>query len=261
MGAAAELRGRGRKTAMSSRGETRNWSPRPGRNVRCNLLARVDASPANAGRRRNLGISDPVPATERDLYWEWVRAEVDVPANGTRSARLARHGLDARMLSILKEGDQGALLAPDWDALQAAFRRLRADYLDPLLDGTTAWRYGEFPLADLAGVRIPNLTISLLPLAPSRRLGEYAAALDAGRETPGLPNLSVYREMRGGFEPSRSRGCPVLISERVEGPYVVAEGLTRATVLVSWQREGRVVPPSLRVLVGTSARAREWKWW
>ncbi len=200
-------------------------------------------------------------ASERDLYWEWVRAEVDVPAGSARYLDRLGHGLDERRLSVLAGGAREQLSEPDWEALQAAFRRLRGDFLDPLLGPGTAWFYGDLPIAELREVRIPNLTISFVPIAPSRRLEEFVRALDAGKETPDLPNHLVYRQMRPIFDPARARGCPVLIAEQAQGPYVLAEGLTRTCVLLSRYLSGEPVPESLPVLVGVSPRARDWPWW
>jgi len=205
-------------------------------------------------------IRDLSPATEEDLYWEWMRAEVDVPPGSPRYHDRFAHGLDARQLALLAGGDQGALGANDWNALRTAFRKLRGDYLDPLLGSGTRWAYGDLPIRELCEVRIPNLTISLVPLAPSRRLDEYVASLDSGKETPDLPNHLIYRFMRPLFDTRRAKGCPVFVAERPEGPYVLAEGLTRVCILVSRFVKGEPTPQSVRILLGVSDRAREWRW-
>lgn len=205
-------------------------------------------------------ILDLAEASEQDLYWEWVRAEVDIPPGSPRYPDRRGHGLDARRLSLLAQGDRGALRPDDWAELRAAFRALRGDFLDPLPESSTRWSYGNLPVAELGSVKIPNLTISFVPIAPSRRLDEFVAALDAGKETPNLPNHLVYRFMRSVFDPQRARGCPILIAEQPEGPYVLAEGLTRACILVSRYTRGEPTPPSIRVLLGVSSRAREWRW-
>ena len=201
------------------------------------------------------------PATERDLYWEWVRAEVDPPPGSPRSADRQAHGLSGRRLTLLATGDPTALGTDDREALRSAFRALRGEYLDPLLGSAVRWYYGDLDLTELGSVRIPNLTVSLVPLAPSRRLEEFVRSLDDGRETPKLPNHLVYRFLRTRFEFARVRGSPVLIAERRDGPYVLAEGLTRACVLQSRWAAGEDGPPSWRVLLGVSRAARRWAWW
>ncbi len=205
-------------------------------------------------------ISNRAEASEQDLYWEWVRAEVDVPPGSPRYTDRLGHGLDARQLSLLAHGERKAVRGEDREAFRSAYRALRGDFLDPLLGSGTRWYYGDLPGAELGAVKIPNLTISFVPLAPSRRLDEFAAALDAGRETPRLPNHLAYRFLRSGFDPPRARGCPILIAERPQGPYVLAEGVTRACVLVSRSTKGEPVPRSIRVLLGVSARAHAWPW-
>ncbi len=201
------------------------------------------------------------PASERDLYWEWVRAEVDPPPGSPRTADRKGHGLTVRRLRSLATGDRAGLDEADWEALRSAFDALRGEYLDPLRGPGTRWYYGDLGLAELGSVRIPNLTISLVPLAPSRRLEEFVRSLDEGRETPGLNNHLVYRFLRRRFDPARVRGSLVVIAERTEGPYVLAEGLTRACVLLSRRSAGGVVPLSLRVLLGVSKDAPRWAWW
>lgn len=205
--------------------------------------------------------SDLVPASERDLYWEWVRAEIDVPEGSPRQSDRQRHGLPPRVVALLERGDRTALDEPDWDKIRRAFRTLRGRYLDPLLDSGTRWYYGRLSVAEFAEVSIPNLTISFVPLAPSRRFEQFVRALDAGGKTPKDTFYKVYRHMRPIFDPGRVRGCPVLIAERVEGPYVLAEGATRSCILVSRRHHGEAVPRSFPVLVGVTSRAREWTWW
>lgn len=205
-------------------------------------------------------ISNFVSATERDLYWEWVRAEVDVPVGSPRHPDRLGHGLDERCLSLLAHDEREKLTEEDWASVRAAYLRLRGDYLDPLLGSGTHWFYGDLPVAELREVRIPNLTISFVPLAPSRRLEEFVAALDSGKETPNLPNQLIYRQMRTIFDAGRARGCPVLIAERREGLYVLAEGLTRTCVLLSRAMKGEPGPTAVRVLLGVSRRARDWPW-
>jgi hypothetical protein len=194
------------------------------------------------------------------LYWEWVRAEVDIPAGSPRYSDRLGHGLDGRRLALLADDQHDKLSEQDWEAVRAAFRRLRGDFLDPLFASGTQWFYGELLVAELREVRIPNLTISFLPIAPSRRLDEFVTALDSGKETPKLPNHLIYRYMRPMFDPSRARGCPVLIAEHRGGPYVLAEGLTRTCVLLSRAMHGEPAPSSIRVLLGVSGRAGDWPW-
>lgn len=194
------------------------------------------------------------------MYWEWVRAEVDIPVVSPRYSDRLGHGLDERRLSLLADGEREELGEQDWETLRAGYRRLRGDFLDPLLGSGTQWFYGELPLSKLREVRIPNLAISFVPIAPSRRLDEFVAALDSGKETPNLTNHLIYGYMRPIFDPSRSRGCPVLIAEHREGPYVLAEGLTRTCVLLSRAMHCERAPSTIRVFLGVSPRAREWPW-
>lgn len=205
-------------------------------------------------------LSNLTEASERDLYWEWVRAEVDVPVGSPRYTDRLGHGLDERRLSLLAQEAREKLTEGDWDALRVAYRRLRGDYLDPLFGSDTRWFYGDLPVAELPEVRIPNLTISFVPVAPSRRLAEFVAALDSGKETPQLPNHLIYRHMRPIFDSARARGCPILIAEHREGPYVLAEGLTRTCVVLSRAMHGEPTPATLRVLLGVSPRAHDWPW-
>lgn len=206
-------------------------------------------------------IRDLTPATENDLIWEWVRAEVDIPDGDPRVHRRQQHGLDSRLLDVLAAGRKESLAEGDWGRLRDAYLRLRGSYLGPLLGPGTRWAYGEIPVPDLREIRLPNLTISFVPLAPTRRLEEFVRALDQGKETPGDQFSSVYRRRRPTFDLVRARGRPVLIAERDSGPYVLAEGLTRVSVLVSRRAHGESVPDTLPVMLGTSPQARLWPWW
>lgn len=209
---------------------------------------------------RTLPLLKLTKASELDLYWEWVRAEVDIPVGSPRYSDRLANGLDQRRLSLLAHGEREGLDGQDWDALRAAYRRLRGTFLDPLLGSGTQWYYGDLPVFELREVLIPNLTISFVPIAPSRRLDEFVAALDSGKETPNLANHLLYRYMRPILDPARARGCPVFIAEHREGPYVLVEGLTRTCVLLSRTIHGEPVPSTLHILLGVSPRARDWGW-
>ena len=116
-------------------------------------------------------------------------------------------------------------------------------------------------MAELGAVKIPNRTISLVPFAPSRRLDKLVGALDAGKETPNLNNHLIYRFMRPRFDPARARGCPVLIAERSEGPYVLAEGMARMCALLSRRMADEPTSESIPVLRGVSSAASRGQWW
>jgi hypothetical protein len=222
--------------------------------------ARGSRPPSGFATERAM-IHNLVPASEADLYWEWMRAEVDQPPGSPRAAyRAAQAGLETRVLDHLARNDRTGLSEEDWVRIRRGFHGIRGTYLDPLLSPSTRWSNGTLPVAELGSVGIINATISFVPLAHSRRIDEFVAALEAGRKTPNLDFFEVYRSMRQVFDPARSRGCLVLIAERTEGPYVLAEGLTRACVLVSRLARQEPVPTSVKVLLGVSSEARTWPW-
>ena len=77
-------------------------------------------------------------------------------------------------------------------------------------------------------------------LAPSRKLEEFADALDAGHVTSGEEEFaSNYRKVHDSFSSQRMRGRPIVVAENVEGPFTILEGYTRLTTITSLQRAGR----------------------
>jgi hypothetical protein len=209
-----------------------------------------------------MAVRNLTSSSERDLLWEWMRAEIDHhPGNPRADYRTGQAALEAHLHDRLARNDREGLSDEDWTRLRQALHGIRGDYIAPFLTARTTWSYGDFAIADLGSVRLINATISFLPLAPSRRIDDFVASLDEGNATPNDDFSDVYHSMRIVFDSKRARGCPVLIAQRPEGPYVLAEGLTRACVLVSRWRSGEATPPSIRVLLGVSLDAPRWRWW
>jgi hypothetical protein len=193
-------------------------------------------------------------ATETDLFWEFARAEV---RNDLRHDRTYSRGLGPALLARVRSGARTGLGTSDRSVLRATVLATRPEYLRPLLRLGLRWSFGRLPPEELPRLRVPNLDI-FRSTAPSRRLRDFAAALD--RETPGLwpPVAENYRAMRPRFDPGQMVGAPIVVGATLRGPFTVVEGLTRLSVLASrWQR-GEPVPPGIRILLGVGPRVRDW---
>lgn len=100
-----------------------------------------------------------------------------------------------------------------------------------------------------------------LDLAPSRLLGEFVRALDAGRDVPREDFAANYRRLRSSFDSIKMRGVPILVAESREGPITEVEGLTRMACLLSKHMAGERVPSRVKAVLGESARLREWNFY
>lgn len=127
-----------------------------------------------------------------------------------------------------------------------------------LLSDTVEWHVGTLPAAAIETLRVITER-DFVARAPSHLLGEFARNTDSG--TPPIDDFDVgYRSLRASFDLARSRGRPIVVAPSADGPYTIAEGLTRLTCLASLVRTGHPVPSKIEFLVGTTPRLTAWGW-
>jgi hypothetical protein len=192
----------------------------------------------------------------RDLFWNFARAEFEIPVRGVRHAQpRISPGLRARVAGDEREGfsDQ------DWEDLRSAVLSTRSDILQALLDLDPAWYRAELPASEWPKVRVMDLRI-FTSIAPSRRLGELTTALDAGA-VPAVWSPANYSGLRSAFDLGRMHGSPILVARRRTGPYTLLEGTTRMCALVSLTTHGEVSVPSLPVVLGVSRSLDRWEYY
>lgn len=194
-------------------------------------------------------------ASVRDLFWNFARAEFEVPARGPRHTQPEIPGeLKERIL----RGERAGLSRYDWGLLREALISTRASIVNPVLAYVRTWSLAEIEAADLADLRVMNLRI-FTSIAPSRKLLDLAASLVRGI-FPEIWDPGHYRELRAGFDWDRMRGRPILLSERTGGPWTLVEGTTRLCVIASRQNRGELRFDSFPVLLGVGAKLGEWEW-
>ena len=198
---------------------------------------------------------DSSPASERDVYWQWARAESESTWYGP--SYLA--SLSTRLLARLDSNDREGLVDEDWNDIERAVLAVRVGYLTGLIELGVKWYSGKLAVSDLQNVRLIRHD-PFLQVAPSRLLSEFVARLEMGNDPPDSDFGPHYREMRSRFDPNRMRGFPILVSEAKAGPYLEVEGLTRMAVLLSRLSRGERVPPRIGVMVGVCPRLPEWQW-
>lgn len=200
-------------------------------------------------------VHDTSPVSERDLFWQWARAESDSERYGASFLGSLSGRLIARLDSNTWEGLDDA----DWTDIERAVLAIRGQYLSSLLELGVKWYSGKFMTSDLQDVRLIQYA-PFLHVAPSRMMSEFVAELDGGNDPPGDPFGPHYRKVRSRFEPNRMRGSPILASETRTGPYLEVEGLMRMAILLSRLKRGEPVPPRITVMVGVCPRLPEWRW-
>jgi hypothetical protein len=155
-------------------------------------------------------------------------------------------GNRARALALLPLTDWNE---SDKANARKAARQVRGGPLQPILDASAVLALCRFRVADLSEVRLMTLD-QFSRFAPTGLLHDFVANLDAGMEMVGDGFAEAYRAVRPTFDATKIRGRPILISERIEGPFVEAEGLTRMCCLLSKREAGEEVPESVEVFVG-----------
>lgn len=192
-------------------------------------------------------------ALERDLVWQWARAE-------SGSARFGKFylGLDFELLEHLKGDEPGLLNYHQWRALENVVFGSRSPLLSGLKRLGTDWYLGSLTVRELHDLKIMNWP-DFVALAPSRKLTELAKALDAGAVPKNDMTFSqAYHAVRKAFSREKIRGFPVLVSEIQQGPYTIVEGYTRLAVLASLFPSQGEHQFELNVIVGVCPKLREW---
>jgi hypothetical protein len=196
------------------------------------------------------------PCDERELFWNFARAEQDSPRFGPHYANV----LSERLLERIRVDRKSELDSKDWRDLERAVRGLREPLVGQLLRFGTSWFTGGLPIEELPRVRLLNYA-PFVDLAPTRELSEFVAGLDVGLVPTGEAAFAEnYLRMRRSFDPRKLHGLPVLIAEREGGPYTEIEGLTRMAVMTSRFLEGNSIGLRVEILLGMCHRFNEWAW-
>ena len=195
-----------------------------------------------------------VPVDERELLWQFAFSEND---------SLSRHGdawrerLGPRVSKMLQRGARRELEDSDWLLIRKVLMDVRGWYLETLLAAAPNWSIGRFSVPELGAVRLIRHE-PFTAIAPSRRLGDFVAALDSGRDTPGDRFAMRYRRLRPKFVFAKVRGIPILVAGGIRGPFTEVDGLTRMSILYSRWKMGETIPEDIRVLLGLSDRLPVW---
>ena len=194
--------------------------------------------------------------TARDVYWNFARAEFEVPAGGPRHTAPP---ISAELRRRVERGDRDRLSPRDWRELRGAVLSVRGTIVRPLLARVKKWYLAEPSPDDLRELRVMNLHI-FTSIVPSRSLVDFAASLDRG-VFPRIWDPRFYRELRARFDPGKMHGAPIVVAARETGPFTLIEGVTRMSVLTSRLRLGETVGESLSVVLGLGPAVAGWEWY
>jgi len=198
-------------------------------------------------------VQNITPTNERDVFWHWAKAEFT-------SLRFSEGyvNLTPRVQTLLRSGQKENLTASDWENLQS----ITLWYRRPLLVGLrrlgTNWftdvlRYDELP--NVLTMTLPDFVAA----APSRRLSDFAAALDRGEIDPAQNELiRSYKQTRDTFSLERLTAAPILVAESKDGPYVLLEGYSRLSAMTSLHLREDLTNGAIDVLLGVCNNLREW---
>lgn len=205
-----------------------------------------------------MGIRDLRHAEVNELYWQFVRAETD---SDRYCGRYTVH-LTSSLLKKVNGNLLTSMNGAEWDQLRAAVLAVRGGYVEHVVSLGTSWYVGGLPLPQLADVRVIGGYDPFLALAHDRKLETFVQALDDGGIPPGDDGFAInYRNLRKKFDLRCMRGLPILLSTGPSGPFTEMEGLTRMSVLLSKYIRHEEVPEVIDVMLGTSNRIFEWKFY
>lgn len=199
-------------------------------------------------------LSETDPCSEEMAVWSFVVAELDSP----RWTQRLEPRLSRGLVEKLRLNDFSALNRDDLPFLRAALLAHRGSYVEPLLQATTRWARGELRAECLEFLRViaePDFVIR----STNRQLGQFAEGTERG--VPSIPDFDEpYHVMKARFRRERMKGTPILVSPARSGPYTIAEGLTRLTLLTSLKRQGTAPVGTMPVIFGVNPAFSEWRW-
>jgi hypothetical protein len=196
------------------------------------------------------------PATERDFFWEFVLAEF----HSYRWRNSYRLGLTRAASSALQRATRKELGDSDWESLRNVLISYRRPIIEDVLQLEPVWRYEQFSIADLPSVKFMGMGMDdFIRVAPNHTLNELALAHRAGSDTNNDWFVNGLNYLLMDYDPRRTRGVPIFLSEGGGSPFILIEGLTRSTAVVFRTLTGQPVPQELRVLIGVSPALRTWR--
>jgi hypothetical protein len=192
------------------------------------------------------------PATAGEVFLDVAFAEITSPNYRNRYTPTFGHHVDRLSSTGLDQWSRD-----EQRRAEAIVRDYRRGPLEPLTWGKVTLSLSEARTEELGEVRLMNLS-AFNRFAPSRKLDEFVKNLDAGKAMPDDEFAAKYARVRPVFDPSKTRGHPVLFATGPAGPYVEAEGLTRMCCLLSMSTADEDVPNSIEVYTGIGARVADW---
>jgi hypothetical protein len=182
---------------------------------------------------------------EETVLASWAEAELYSP----RYASMLEAYLGGQTIGRLRAGPSTGWAELDRNAAVAAIRCLRAPLIEPLRVGVSEWNEASVANADL-----PELRTTKIPgfrnRADDLRLTTLLDAVDTQRPSDTEGFTINFRDYLSKFEKEPIHGRPILVTEKLSGPYVIAEGTTRLVALLSFARSGRSFPAPIPVYVG-----------
>jgi hypothetical protein len=194
--------------------------------------------------------------SKRDMIWHWARAEI-------RSERFSAiyASLNLPLRELVEANKRKKLTAADWRTLTATVSSGRSPLLKGILRLGTTWYAATLDLRELPQLRLLNLP-SFLQFSPTRTLVELVEGLDSQRistvDSEFQKFISAYRKLRMDFSMEKMEGYPVLIADRIEGPYIILEGYTRLSVLASKYFKRELTSTNITVLLGVCSKLVNW---
>ena len=192
----------------------------------------------------------------RDLFWNFARAEFEIPNHVLRHDQPA---ISQALKDRILRDERATFTEEDWEALRKAVLSTRSPIVQPLIDLGTDWFLGELPSNMWGEVRVMNLLI-FVNISPTRRLMELATALDKG-VVPVDWNPSNYLHLRSTFDLSIMHRDPIVVAEHPTGPYILVEGVARMCVPLSRQNHGEIEVARLPMLLGVCPRLGQWEFY
>lgn len=186
-------------------------------------------------------VDGPEAITQRDMLMAWALAEIDSKKPNSLGSMFANNpGAASKTIAGTLTDEQEA-------AVLGALLYARSALLGFLYKRPLQWQRGKVRLADLAELRPMSY---LADAAPSRKMGELVRK----------PMRSTGFKVEG-FSLETMRGCPIAVSDRVDGKWLLVEGHNRCASMISLYDRGGQNSATTDVILGVHPDIPSWSQW
>lgn len=205
------------------------------------------------------GIKDLVQISEQDVMWAWAFGETLNPKWARRHQNISEETRHKLTTTPPQEYFQTASASERNEIMQAFFTdSARSVVKDQILPLQCRWYLGKLPVSELEKILIIRWPLSIELTPETGTVAEFATAYSEGKFPPeGNIDTENMRRM-SQYDLTQAIGTPIVLGETNNPPYCAVDGITRFSVMIMRQREGKLGMTEIPVILGVTPRLGNW---